>query len=164
MLRCSQTASIVSRTATTDAVILGHFVPKGTKVVLCGNGGGVLVPPFKIDDALRSKSYKNVDGGKIGAWDSEGMTEFKPDRWLIQDSATGSQVFDSTAGPHLLFGAGPRGCFGRRLAYLELRLVIVLIVWSFELQPVPEKFTSSEAMDQLTHSPIVCHVRLVETK
>ncbi|CAO2649095.1 Nn.00g100440.m01.CDS01 [Neocucurbitaria sp. VM-36] len=162
ILRCSQTAVIPSRTATTDAVVLGHVIPKGTRVLMCGHGGGILMPSFKIDDTLRSKSYHNADGGKVGVWDLEGMTDFKPDRWLVQDAATDSRIFDSTAGPHLLFGAGPRSCFGRRLAYLELRLAIVLIIWSFELQPVPERYASWEAMEQLTHSPVQSYVKLVE--
>ncbi|KAF1845896.1 cytochrome P450 [Cucurbitaria berberidis CBS 394.84] len=162
ILRCAQTATIPSRTATTDAVILGHVIPKGTRVMMCGLGGGLMVPPFEIDDALRSKSYHVAGGGKVGEWGSGDMTEFKPDRWLVKDSATDSQVFDAMAGPHLQFGAGPRSCFGRKLAYLELRLAIVLVIWSFELKPVPERYASWEAVEGLTHAPVQSYVRLVE--
>ncbi|KAA8626468.1 CypX Cytochrome P450 [Pyrenophora tritici-repentis] len=164
ILRCAQTAIIPSRNAVTDAVVLGHVIPKGTRVMMCGNGGGILTPSFEIDSALRSKSYHNADGGKVGIWDSEGIKKFKPDRWLQYDQATDCTIFNAAAGPHLLFGAGPRSCFGRRLAHLELRLAIVLILWSFELQPVPERYGSWEAMEQLTHSPIQCYVKLIEAQ
>jgi hypothetical protein len=130
--------------------------------MICGNGGGILTPSFKIDAALRSKSYHNADGGKVGVWESEGMEKFKPDRWLEYNQAAACKIFNPAAGPHLLFGAGPRSCFGRKLAYLELRLAIVLVLWTFELQPVPERYGSWEAMEQLTHSPIQCYVKLVK--
>jgi len=129
---------------------------------MCGHGGGVMQRPFEIDNKLRNETYLKSDGGKTGDWDPESIREFNPERWLVHDKANDSKVFDSSAGPHIMFGAGPRGCFGRKLAYLELRLAIVLIVWSFELQPVPEKYASWEAMDQLTHSPIDCYVKLAK--
>ena len=45
----------------------------------------------------------------------------------------GGEVFDSTAGPQLAFGLGPRGCYGRRMAFLQLRIFTVLLIWKFEL-------------------------------
>jgi cytochrome P450 len=71
-------------------------------------------------------------------------------------------VFDQSAGPHIQFGGGPRGCFGKRLAYLELRLALVLSVWSYVFEPVEGHLGSFEAMEQLTHSPAVCYVKIRE--
>jgi cytochrome P450 len=82
---------------------------------------------------------------------------------MVRDSATGAEVFDASAGPHMAFGAGLRGCFGKKLAYLELRLAIVLILWHFELGEVKGEYASFEAIDQLTHAPVVCYVNLVKT-
>jgi hypothetical protein len=36
----------------------------------------------------------------------------------------------------------------------------VLVLWHFELQEVPEEYGGFEGMDQLTHSPVQCYVRL----
>jgi cytochrome P450 len=54
------------------------------------------------------------------------MGEFKPERWLVEE--IGMIVFDAAAVPMLTFGLGPRGCFGWRMAYLELQLLLVLLV------------------------------------
>lgn len=87
------------------------------------------------------------------------MSAFNPDRWLRKETGD-AQIFDATLGPHLGFGAGPRGCFGRKLAYLELRLTIVLLLWHFDLQKVPGHLDSYEAIEQLTHGPVQCYVSL----
>ncbi|KAJ4350773.1 hypothetical protein N0V95_004450 [Ascochyta clinopodiicola] len=69
LLRCAQTASVVSRTTTTDAAVLGSVIPKGTRVVLLGCGGGIARPSYPVPDALRSTTYHSAGGGKTGAWD-----------------------------------------------------------------------------------------------
>jgi len=161
LLRCGQTANICSRGATQDAVVLGHVIPKGTRVVLMTGAHGISIPAYKIDNSLRSENYKASEGGKTGYWDEEGMDVFNPDRWLVT-SESGEKVFDSQAGPHLLFGGGLRGCFGKRLAYLEKRLALVLILWHFVLEDVPEKYAGYEAQELLTHSPVHCYVRLTK--
>jgi len=58
----------------------------------------------------------------------------------------------------LTFGLGPRGCYGRRLAYLELRLILMLVVWNFELQKCPVGLSSYASVDKLTHAPQQCYV------
>lgn len=60
------------------------------------------------------------------------------------------------------FGGGLRGCFGKKLAYLEIRTLLVLLVWSFELQQVPEGLRGYEAVDVLTHKPRKCYLRVEE--
>jgi len=129
---------------------------------MMGRSAGILKPSHNIPDSLRSPTFHNAGGGKIGAWDEsspEKMLAFNPERWL-KAKANGSRVFDATLGPHLGFGADPRGCIGRKLAYLELRLAIVLVLWHFELQKVPEHLDSYEPIEQLTHNPLQCYVKL----
>ena len=64
------------------------------------------------------------------------MGLFNPERWRREE--TGKEVFDAVSGLLLTFGLGPRGCYGRRPAYLEMKLMLVLLVWGFELQRCPE--------------------------
>ncbi|CAG8051375.1 unnamed protein product [Penicillium olsonii] len=161
IVRKSMTAPGVSRTAMVDTVILGHRIPKGTTVFLMGNGPDFIAPPIgTIPEELRSKSCREANG-KIGAWDPVDSHLFKPERWIVMED--GKECFDSTSGPVLTFGLGPRGCFGRRMAYLELKIVFVLLLWNFELQPVPEALSSYQAVDKLTHQPRFCYLRLLES-
>ncbi|KZM18545.1 uncharacterized protein EKO05_0002400 [Ascochyta rabiei] len=162
LLRCAQTASIPSRTTTTDAVVLGSVIPKGTRVVLLGCGGGIMKPSYPVADSLRSTTYHNASGGKTAAWDESNAAQLaalNPDRWL-RSRADGSRVFDAALGPHLSFGAGPRGCFGRKLASLELRIALVLILWHFEMLDLPAHLDTYAAVDQLTCVPVQCYARL----
>jgi cytochrome P450 len=159
IIRCSLTEAAVARTAMVDATILGHRIPAGTDVFLVGNGPSIFSPAFPIDDSLRSPSALGAKD-RIGSWNPDDMAAFKPERWLVEEN--GMKVFNGAAGPLLTFGLGPRGCFGRRMAYLELKLVLMLIIWNFELQKCPEELSSYAAVDKLTHQPQQCYVRLMK--
>lgn len=157
IIRHSTTETGVARTTVVDVQVLGHHVPKGTNIFLMGNGPSILSPAFQIDDSLRSPSARAAKD-RVGTWNSDDISHFKPERWLMEED--GKKVFNAAAGPLLTFGLGPRGCFGRRLAYLELRLVMVQIIWNFELQQCPKELSGYEAVDKLTHAPLQCYVRL----
>jgi cytochrome P450 len=149
LIRCSQTAPIPSHTASTNAVVLGHVIPEGTLVIMTGQSIGNLEPSHNIPDSFRLLPFRNAGGGKIGAWDESSPEEimaFNPDHWLKTD-VDRSRVFDATHGAHLGLGACPRGCSGRKLAYLELRMAIVLVLWHFELQKVLEHLDSYEPIE-----------------
>ncbi|KAJ5373106.1 cytochrome P450 [Penicillium concentricum] len=161
IIRKSMTASGVTRTAMVDTVVLGHHIPKGTNVFLMGNGPDFIEPPIgKIPEDRRSKSCQEANG-RIGSWDPADSNIFKPERWITKED--GKESFDSTSGPLLTFGLGPRGCFGRRMAYLELKIVLVLLLWNFELQSVPGTLSSYQAVDKLTHQPRQCYLRLLSS-
>lgn len=162
LLRCSPTLTINSRTAMKDTIVLGHHIPKGTLVLLTGtNMHGTHLPPYPIEESQRSESSRNarIQGKASGVWNEDDMGEFKPSRWL-KDDGEGRQVFDSMAGPSLGFGLGIRGCYGRRLAYIEMRSLIVLIVWRFVLEKCPEEVAGYEAVDGITRRPKKCFVKL----
>lgn len=163
IVRYAGTASLPSRTATQDAVVLGHVIPKGTTILFSTNYAGTRTPSFTVPPALRSPSYHAAGGGKTGEWAPETIHLFDPERWLVPGH-DGEKVFDASAGPVLQFGAGPRGCFGRRLAYLELRLALVLILWHYELGELPQRYAGWEATDGLTHAPQECVVNLKEVE
>lgn len=160
--RWSCTASVASRTTLKDAVVLGHVIPKGTRVYLVGSGYSVMRPAFDIPDNLRSESYHKAGGGKTGVWDPNGIELFKPERWLVHDKETDTEVFDAFAGPHTGFGGGLRGCFGRKLAYMELRIAIVLMVWSFDFLELPDAYSSFQNVDGLTSVPLQAYIKVAK--
>ncbi|KAK4554936.1 hypothetical protein LTR86_008084 [Recurvomyces mirabilis] len=156
--RCGGTASSNVRVATEDAVVLGHLIPKGTSVFMLCNGPGYKSQPIAIEEFKRSKtSQENVRDNV--SWDPNNANDFLPERWLVADEK-GHLVFEPRAGPNQPFGAGPRGCFGRKLASLELKILIILFVWNFDLQPTPPALSSFAGHDGMTHSPQQCFLRL----
>ncbi|KAK8042521.1 cytochrome P450 [Apiospora phragmitis] len=163
ILRVTGPVRTLFRTATVDTTILGHHVPKGTQIFLPITGPSFTAPAFAIEESLRSpssQSHKNMRG----TWDESDAANFVPERWLKAEGESSTQVFDSQAGPMLAFSVGIRGCFGRRLAYLQLRILMTLIVWNFEFGPLPEELNSFDAIDTLTTKPVKCFVRLAEAR
>ncbi|CRK13251.1 hypothetical protein BN1723_009942, partial [Verticillium longisporum] len=136
-----------------DTTVLGRAVPKGTTMLLLAQGPSLTSPALRIPEAARSPSAR-----PCGAWDPEGMELFAPERWLSTDGA-GNVVFDPLAGPVLGFGGGVRGCFGRKLAYLEMRIVCTLLAWNFELLECGEELSGYEAMEEITYKPTSCYMK-----
>ncbi|KAH0840575.1 cytochrome P450 monooxygenase [Fonsecaea pedrosoi] len=161
MSRTAQLFNGSIRTTTTDTTLLGYSIPKGTDVFLMQNGPGYLSPALPVSDSKRSASSLAAKN-QVGQWtqDEEDMKTFRPERWLVHDSQVGQEVFDSQAGPHLAFGLGPRACFGRRLAYLQMRIILVMMIWNFELKETPAEVSSWAATNKLARHPRMCYVRL----
>lgn len=179
IFRLAPTLPIVNRETVHDgSLVLGHPLPKGTNIFFISNGPSYVMPAFQIDESLRSADVKAGNAAtRFGAWRNEGVEAFVPERWLRlpgQDGRTlmemgGDEVdvtdpacvvFDATAGPLGGFGHGPRGCFGRRLAYLEMRLLLALLVWNFEFDEVPAELGSYAPRESMTTHPKFCYVRL----
>lgn len=135
VMRCSIGALAAIRVATVDTQILGYTIPKGTDVFLMNNGPGKLMEPIEVQESRRSNSSQEAKD-RTGTWDTSDIALFIPERWICKG------VFDPLAGPAHPFGAGPRGCFGRKWALLEMRIIFVLTFWNFELLPTPEALSS----------------------
>ncbi|KAE9965962.1 hypothetical protein EG328_009246 [Venturia inaequalis] len=88
------------------ATIDGSFVPAGTAVAV--NSWAASHNP---------KSFKDCD-------------EFIPERWI--DAA-----YDGDKKKAMQpFSLGPRGCMGRHLSYMEMRLILGKLLWGFDLESV----------------------------
>ena len=162
MLRIN--AVTVTREALCDTTILGCPIKKGTQVFLVSNGPGFLSPSIPLDDSTRSE---NSRGAKLnGTWDeTQDLTVFDPERWLVRknDSKGLSEKdveFDGAAGPQLVFGLGPRACWGRRLALMEMRTIIAMLVWNFELLQTPPAISSYAGLEGIARVPQQCYVKL----
>ncbi|KAH9808899.1 cytochrome P450 [Melampsora americana] len=87
-----------------------------------------------------------------GYW---GDRSFKPERWLDDDGR-----FDyHKPGPFHAFGHGPRGCFGRNLALLEMRLYIAMLSMEFFFDGVPDGLDTMESVELVANHPVSCVVR-----
>ncbi|KAI0441397.1 cytochrome P450 monooxygenase [Xylaria telfairii] len=162
-LRCAGTAPVVDRVATVDTELLGHRVPKGTVVTCLVTGPTMKSPGFEIDISRRSTSSRvAIEEGRVRAWRTDDIAAFDPGRWLVDNSTCGGTEadFDPTAGPQLAFGLGTRGCYGKRLVYLEMRIVLTLVVWNFELLPCPSSLSTYHSKLITTNEPIQTYVRL----
>ena len=63
---------------------------------------------------------------------------FRPQRWLQPDHPLYDPVF---AGDHLKslhpFSLGPRVCLGRDMAWMEGRMFLAKVLWSFDVEKAP---------------------------
>jgi cytochrome P450 len=150
----------VIRMTTREALVLGHRIPKGTDVFMIMNGPGFQRPALSVDESKRSESCQAAKQ-RYGTWDDSDVAAFEPKRFLSMDEK-GKPLFNARAGPVLPYGAGLRGCFGIKLATLELRLIITLIVWTFELLLTPDSLSSFAGDDVNTHRPQQTFLRLKE--
>ena len=163
MLRIN--AVTVTREALCDTTVLGCPIKKGTQVFFVSNGPNFLSPSFPVDDSKRSE---NSLAAKLNAtWDeSQDLTVFEPERWLVRKAdntggLTENDVdFDGAAGPQLVFGLGPRACWGRRLAHMEMRTIIAMLVWKFELLETPPALSSHAGFEGIARVPQQCYVKL----
>jgi hypothetical protein len=163
MLRCSGTAPSVDREALVDTQLLGFHIPKGTIVSHPCAGPGLTRPGFDVDEKVRSPSSREArskPGVARNVWSRNDVAKFNPERWLKQRE--GRVEFDPNAGPQLAFGLGTRACWGKRLVYVEARILLTLLVWHFEFLACPPALSSYGAVMKTTNEPRDCYVRLRE--
>ncbi len=156
-IRCSHIVPVTAREALVNTQILGHHIPKGTHVYLLSNGPSFLLPALDVNENVRTEGARSTKD-QCGVWDAADVADFIPERWLRLDD--GEVVFNPVAGPQMAFGGGPRGCFGRKMVYLELRIVITLLTWSFEFLEMDEGLNTFETTESSTENPQDCNVRL----
>lgn len=161
VLRLTSPVKAVVREATVDTRVLGHAIPRGTSIFINIEGASMTSAAIPVDETLRSDSCRSHP--RRGDWDGADPAAFRPERWIAREE-DGTETFDMQAGPLLSFGGGIRGCFGRRLAYLEFRIIMTLLSWSFEFLPVPDQFASFTPRDFMISKPNICYVRLAEAK
>ena len=170
-LRFKSVVAILVRRATCDTQILGFPIPKDTDVMMCTVGPSITEPAQDIPEGLRSEACREAKD-RSPAWNNDDIHEFRPERWLRRErrspteekgeQATGAEheVFDAMAGPVLALSVGLRGCFGRKLAYLQQRTMITLMMWHFEFLPLREGLNRDKFAESMVNLPVDCFVKL----
>lgn len=103
-LRLKPVAPVIGVEPLADTTLLGTRIPTGTRLMLLTR-------------------YASIHGGGF-----ERAGDFDPERWLADnDDAT------NDARSFLAFGAGPRFCPGRNLAFLESKSGMAMIARNFEI-------------------------------
>lgn len=65
---------------------------------------------------------------------------FRPERWLVADNEKDGSSADDVAlaeSGFCAFSYGSRGCVGKNLAWLEMRVVVAKFLWTFEVKQDP---------------------------
>lgn len=159
VLRFNSPVVTIMVTTRRDTVILGHAVPGDTQVFLNLTGPSLNMPSVEVNEQDRSETARLHKPARQN-WDGQDPSIFKPERWLAKDK-NGCLVFNVSNGPTLAFSAGNRGCWGKRLGYLELRIVLSLLIWSFEFD-LPEELVSWDMYDSLVTAPKHCLICVTE--
>lgn len=160
--RWAAVATLIVRRATCDTQILGCAIPKGTDVMIALVGPVFQGPTVPVPESLRTPECIEAKD-RIPAWDDDGAT-YRPERWLKRErnreTGVETEVFDPQAGPNLAFSAGPRQCFGKKLAHMQLRMVMTLLTWNFKFDVLDEALNSEEPVEGMINVPQDCYVRL----
>jgi cytochrome P450 len=90
-----------------DTTVAGTHIPAGTRMMLLTRHAG-------------------LHGGGV-----ERANDFDPERWLNGDDQSGAAPDQKS---FLAFGAGPRFCPGRNLAFLESKTAMAMIARNFDLE------------------------------
>eukprot|EP00731_Ephydatia_muelleri_P017848 Em0010g946a len=105
IFRLQPAAPVHGRVTDEETEICGYHIPAKTEVI------------YSSYTACRDPKYV------------EDPTSFKPERWA-RDSPTNEEL---DAFISLPFGFGPRSCYGRRLAELELYIMLCMLSKNFKL-------------------------------
>lgn len=155
VLRHNTPVHIIARCAMVDTQILGYPVPKGTNVMVALGGPGTTEPTIPEADARRLDGKSDARA----KWDEGDIEEFRPQRWLKIDDK-GEEYFDSKAGPTLTFSAGPRACWGKKFAYIQMKMLVTLLLWNFDFQPIEGQLGAMDRLEAFTTKPKYVYVKL----
>ncbi|KAL6705468.1 hypothetical protein ACN47E_006733 [Coniothyrium glycines] len=62
---------------------------------------------------------------------------FQPDRWIINSADATAESVDLAESAFCAFSTGSRGCVGKNMAWLEMRIVMAKTIWKFQIEQDP---------------------------
>jgi cytochrome P450 len=128
-------ALLIARDAVRDTELLGFRIPKGTVCLLICQGVEQLVHQTPKSE----KPERQYPGNG-----SPDLEVFDPERWLVRKNQ--DIRFDGASNSHLAFGLGIRGCWGRKLAELEMKMTTAMLTWSFAMLSVSEELSGHDGV------------------
>lgn len=63
--------------------------------------------------------------------------QFRPERWIVGEAESTAQSVSLAESAFCAFSAGSRGCVGKNMAWLEMRIVLAKTLWKFEVKQDP---------------------------
>jgi cytochrome P450 len=60
--------------------------------------------------------------------------KFLPERWIAGEAGSTDASVALAESAFCAFSTGPRGCIGKNMAWLEMRVVLAKLVWKFEVR------------------------------
>ncbi|KAK3367843.1 cytochrome P450 [Podospora didyma] len=148
------------RAPVADTEILGCKIPKGTPVYMSFFVHGPTAPVDENTRSATSRAAAEKKGDGLLGPAGRDLDVLNPRRWLVKDPETGKETFNAYAIPYLVFGGGFRGCFGRKLATMQYRIDVMLLIWSFEFLPVPEEYRVMTCYEGLFRVPDKAYVNI----
>ncbi|KAG4029847.1 hypothetical protein MFRU_014g01420 [Monilinia fructicola] len=125
ILRYFPPVPLTLREAAVDTVIVGHRIPKGTRVMMV---------PWAInkDEAMWGPSAR----------------EFNPDRWMPKNGESHNTNGGSSSNyAYLTFLHGPRSCIGQAFAKAEFAILLATWIGRFEFDLKDKKMMDEKNLD-----------------
>ncbi|KAI2625057.1 cytochrome P450 [Hypoxylon sp. NC1633] len=148
------------RQSVVDTEILGCKIPKGAEVFMNYHLDRA---PAPVDESKRSTGSQAAiakHGNGLDAAPGRDLGTFEPRRWLVKDEKTGKETFNPSALPSLAFGGGYRGCFGRKLAVMEFRIIITLLILNLEFLELPPEYKTMKASEKIFRRPDMPYAKI----
>ncbi|KAI1073307.1 hypothetical protein LB507_010878 [Fusarium sp. FIESC RH6] len=132
-------------------------VPIGSPRVVSPSGQQILgkyIPPETRVSVHHWSTYRCESNFKEA-------DKFVPERWLKKDTKYAGDALDS----HQPFGFGPRNCLGQNMAMHEMRLILAVLLFKFELELEEEcrDWADQKSFALWIKSPLMIRAKPVST-
>jgi cytochrome P450 len=73
--------------------------------------------------------------------------QFCPERWIVGEAGSTADSVALAESAFCAFSAGSRGCVGKNMAWLEMRIVMAKTLWKFEIKQDPHNNLGGGSVD-----------------
>ncbi|KAI0018956.1 cytochrome P450 [Xylariomycetidae sp. FL0641] len=159
-LRLGGTVSGSLRQALVDTEILGHRIPKGAEILMTFWIHRESAVPDESTRSVSSRHAAEKKGDGLQGSAGRDLGVFEARRWLAVDEETGQEKFNPCALPSIIFGGGYRGCPGRKLATMQYRIFVVMLMLSFEFLELPPELRTLRGREKIFREPQKPYARI----